>query len=134
MVTQTSKRLSYLMAGMSRWACRMTRRGRQDSNVERYLNRAFSSPYNNSETLDDSEDTDENADVYKPEEQVQDQEYVPVVEEEPRVHVPEPEAPVSAPVEVSPGVRTSGRVRSKPELYSFPPKVLHITVRKGLAV
>ena len=39
---------------------------------------------------------------------------------------------MSAPVEVAPAVRTSGRVRNQPDRYGFPPKVLHITVRKGL--
>ena len=56
-----------------------------------------------------------------PEEGVQNQEYEPEVEEEPHAHVPEPEAPVSAPVEVAPAVRTSGRVRSQPERYGSPP-------------
>ena len=60
------------------------------------------------------------------------QEYEPEVEKEPHVHVPEPEIPVSAPVDVAPGVRTSGRVRNQPERYCVPPKVLHITVRKRL--
>ena len=39
---------------------------------EEYLNWAFSTPYNNSELQEDSEDTDEDTDVYEPEVQVQD--------------------------------------------------------------
>ena len=45
-----------------------------------YLNRAFSTPNNNSEPQEDSEDTDEDTDVYEPVEQVQDQEYEPEVD------------------------------------------------------
>ena len=37
--------------------------------------KAFSTPYSNSETLDDSDDTDEDTDVYAVVEEVKDQEY-----------------------------------------------------------
>ena len=66
-----------------------------------YLNRTFSTPYNNSETLDDSENTDVDIYVYEPEEQVQDPENEPEVEKEPHVHAPESEALVSALGEVA---------------------------------
>ena len=35
-------------------------------------------------------------------------------------------------MEVAPTMRTSNRIRSKPDRYGFPHKVLHITVRKCL--
>ena len=47
------------------------------------MNRAFCTPYINSETLGDSEDTYGDTDEYELEEQAQDQEYEPVVDEEP---------------------------------------------------
>ena len=60
---------------MSHLACRRTWREPAFSQCKRmcrgkYLNRAFSTPYSNSETQDDSEDTDEETDVYEPKEQV----------------------------------------------------------------
>ena len=76
------------------------------------LRRAFSTPYSGDDPEYDSEDADENTEVYEAEEQVPDQEYEPEVEEKPHVHVPEPEVPVSAPVEVAPAVWTSVRVRN----------------------
>jgi len=106
-----------------------------------YIKKAFSTPYNSTEDEEDSGDEQdaeehtevyEDTEVYEPEEQVTEQEYEPEVEEEPTVHVPEPVAPVSTPFEEEPAVRTSGRVRRQPDRYGFPPKVLHITVRKGL--
>ena len=54
-----------------------------------------------------------------------------MVEEQPPVHVPEPEVPVSDPLMEESAVRQSGRVKSKPDLLGFPPKVQHITVKKG---
>ena len=97
----------------------------------------FSTPYNNSETPDDSKNTDEVTDVNKSEEQVQMQKYEHGIEEEPHGHVPEPEASVSAPasvsVEVASTVRTSHRVKNMPGRYDFPPKVMCITVTRPTA-
>jgi len=103
-----------------------------------YYQRAFSTPYDSAKAEDEGEEDEDDAevavdtDIYEPEEQVAEQEYEPEVEEEPPVHVPEPVVPVSTPVQEVPAVRTSGRVRNQPDRYGFPPKVLHITVRKGL--
>ena len=95
------------------------------------LRKAFGTPYSGNDSEYDSEDSDEDTDVYEPEEQVPDQEYEPEVQEEPQVHVPEPEVPVSAPVEVAPAVRTSGRVRNQPERYGFPPEGTAYHCEKG---
>ena len=90
--------------------------------VDDNLRRAFSTPYSGDDSEYDSEDADEDTEVYEPEEQVPDQEYEPKVEEESHVHVPEPEVPVSAPVEVALAVKSSGRVRNQPERYAPPPQ------------
>ena len=79
------------------------------------MNKAFSTLYNISETLGESDETGEDTEVYAPEEQVQNQKHEPEMEEEPQAYVPEPEIQVSLPVEVAPAMRTSGRTKNKPE-------------------
>ena len=91
-----------------------------------YLKRALSTPCNTSETLDNSEDTDEDIYEYELVEEVQDQEYEPEVKEEPRAYVPEPEVPISASA-----MRTSGRGRSLPGPYDSHPQGIAYLCEKG---
>ena len=73
---------------------------------EEYVNKALNTPNNNSKMLGDSDGTDDVIEVYAREKQAQHQELEPQVEEEPPVHVAQPEVQLSAPTEATPAVGT----------------------------